>query len=342
MNPRLIQAIKRLRRETLNAILIGIPGMAYVLAVNTTASRGLIALHGFLLLFLCPSLVTCLDAAVPRSNSQKSEIRALVREVGIQIGGLSLATIGMLLTISGLTPITLRNLVGAPLLTGLLPIFLAYALLSMTSTWHETRQQVLRSESSEARARQEALAARIRPHFLFNALNCIEELTDSDPAAARIAVGQLSRLLRSVLTASAAPLSKLADELRLVDDYLALEQLRFGSRFSYDLPLESAFSELRLPSTILLTLAENAVKHGVECTPGPVRVKVELVPTDDQHLRIAVLSPHASGPSPRLEAGTGYGLTDVRERLALAFKNNSSLQMKHDGENTIVEFTVPR
>jgi hypothetical protein len=332
---------RRLQRETINVSIIGIPALVYVLGTNRAASVDLILFHWFLLMFSCPILITGLDAIVPLGLAPKHQARAMLREIGIQVGGLGLATAGMLTVVTQVTRIPLSILVGGPLVSALVPAFLAYALISMTATWQEARQCALRAESSEARARQEALAARIRPHFLFNALNCIEELTDTQPASARIAVAQLARLLRSVLNASASPMSKLEDELRLVDDYLSLEKLRFGPRFTYDLPSIDGLSQQQMPSTILLTLAENAVKHGVEQRSGQVEVQIAIDCAKGRPTKISIKSPTGRGDSKRLEAGTGYGLHDVRERLFLAYGNQSELRIEREEESTLVEFVVP-
>jgi LytS/YehU family sensor histidine kinase len=203
-------------------------------------------------------------------------------------------------------------------------------------------------QAGEARARQAALAARIRPHFLFNALNCIEELTDTDPPAARLATGRLARLLRSVLQSSASPKGRLEDEVRLVDDYLGLERIRFGERLAYELDVAPEAAGRELPATVLLTLAENAVKHGCEAVPGPARISLRARLAADGALRVVVTSPALASPaSPaaaraRAEPGTGYGLADVRERLALACGPGASCTLTTEGGEARVELVLPR
>ncbi|HEY3447401.1 MAG TPA: histidine kinase [Myxococcales bacterium] len=331
-----------LHREALICLAVGAPSLGLVLATNHTASVPLILLHAALLVGLVPVSVAYFDLALPRP--ERLGWRSMLRDLGIRVLGLGFAVIAMLLLIATLTPLTLEVLVGGPLLVGLVPVFLAYALAALAVQWARLREEALRAEAGEIRARQAALAARIRPHFLFNALNCIEELTDTDPPAARLATGRLARLLRSVLQSSASPKGRLEDEVRLVDDYLGLEKVRFGERLSYELDVAPDAAGLELPATVLLTLAENAVKHGCEAVPGAARIVLRAKVADGA-LRVTVTSPAASTPAPaptRAEPGTGYGLADVRERLLLAYGPGATCVLTTQGGESRVELVLPR
>jgi hypothetical protein len=324
-------------REALVAIAVGAPALVYVLGTNRSASVTVIVLHASLLGAFTPLSVSLLELAIPRDP--RHHAATLLREVAVRALGLSAAAAGMLLVIATTTPLSLSVLVGGPLLTGLIPVYLAYALVGLGVSWAGMREHALRAEAAEARARQAALAARIRPHFLFNALNCIEELTDTDPPAARAAVGRLSRLLRAVLESSSAPLGSLDREVQLVDDYLGIEQIRFGDRFTYVLTVDPGAAGRTIPATVLLTLAENAVKHGVEAVRGPAQVRLSARVEEDGALRIGIEGPAAA---PREGSGTGYGLADVRERLQLAYGGRASFTLRRDREGTSdVELILP-
>jgi two-component system sensor histidine kinase AlgZ len=334
--PRRLAAV--VYRETLVAVAVGVPALAYVLATNRTASLGVVLLHAAPLAAITPILVSVLDLALPRAP--RAAASAVLREVALRALGLSAATVGTLLAIAATTPLSLSVLVGGPLVAGLLPVYLAYALVGLGVSWAGVREHALRAVAAEARARQAALSARIRPHFLFNALNCIEELTDTDPPAARDAVGRLARLLRAVLESSAAPLGPLEREARLVDDYLGIEKIRFGDRFTYEIALDPAAAARPVPATVLLTLAENAVKHGVEAVRGPARVRLSARVGADGALRIGVTGP--AGPAGGGREGSGYGLADVRERLRLAYEGRATFTLSQAGEGTAdVELVLP-
>jgi two-component system sensor histidine kinase AlgZ len=327
-------------REALVCLAVGAPALAFVLGTNRSAPAPLVALHAALLGAFAPLAVATLELAVPRRA--QPGLGAVLREIGVRTLGLGVATAGMLGVIAVTTPLSLRVLVGGPLLVGLVPVYLAYALVGLGVEWAGLQEHALRAEAAEARARQAALAARIRPHFLFNALNCIEELTDTDPPAAREAVGRLARLLRAVLASSASPLGPLEREARLVEDYLGIEQIRFGARFSYALRVAPEAAGRLVPATVLLTLAENAVKHGVEQVPGPVHIALEALLEPGDRLRIRLSGPAAPGPAASAEPSAGYGLADVRERLALAYAGRASfaLDRSQEGESH-VELIVP-
>ncbi|MGC4121764.1 MAG: histidine kinase [Myxococcales bacterium] len=329
-----------LRREVLICLAVGAPALGLVLATNTTASVPVIILHALLLFWLAPVCVALLDVALPRP--ERLGWRAVLRDVAVRVLGLGAAVAAMLCVIVAWTPMTLGSLVGGPLLVALVPVFLAYALAALAVQWTRVREAALRAEAGEARAMQAALSARIRPHFLFNALNCIEELTDTDPPAARLATGRLARLLRSVLQSSANPKGRLGNEARLVDDYLALEQVRFGERLSYVLDVPAEVAAVELPATVLLTLAENAVKHGCEAVPGPARIALRARQAEGA-LRITVTSPApAAAPVPaRAEPGAGYGLADVRQRLVLAYGPGATCTLAIQGGEARVELVLP-
>jgi two-component system sensor histidine kinase AlgZ len=222
----------------------------------------------------------------------------------------------------------------------LVPVFVAYAMVAVAASWVKLREHALLLAAAEARARQAALAARVRPHFLFNALNCIEELAAADPSAARLAVGRLARLLRAVLEASASPKARLSDEVRLVDDYLGIERIRFGARFSYSLDVADDVGHAEIPSTILLTLAENAVKHGIEAVAGDATIVLRARRAGST-IVLVLESPAPRERSSRAEHGTGYGLSDAKERLELAYAGRASLTLRIIDGTAHVELTLP-
>ncbi len=121
----------------------------------------------------------------------------------------------------------------------------------------------------QAEARLEALRAQINPHFLFNALNTIAAYIGEQPARAEAAVEHLSSIFRHTLRTASAPTVPLAEELDLVQHYLAIEQLRFGERLRVRPHVNPALDALAVPAFALQTLVENAVKHGLESKRGP-------------------------------------------------------------------------
>lgn len=174
---------------------------------------------------------------------------------------------------------------------------------------HQWRLQTL----AQGESRYALLQARIRPHFLFNALNSIAALTGIKPAAAEEAIVDLSALLRATLNDPNRRVP-LGDELALVQAYLRIEQHRLGERLRQDWSVDAP-NHLLLPPLSLQPLVENAVRHGIErCSAGGT-LSV-CVQADSGKLRIEVRNPL---PQHSADGGAGEALRNIEERLALLY-----------------------
>jgi hypothetical protein len=156
---------------------------------------------------------------------------------------------------------TLVNLTTwAPIMFGWVGV---YHLNKILTRLHGTGMKQLELSNELKESQLYNLKAQINPHFLFNALNSIRALIYIDPDRAGNALSRLSGLLRSALHAPATGLIPLQEELAFVRDYLSLEQLRFEERLQLEWDLDPALDQVKIPPLLLLTLAENAVKHGI-------------------------------------------------------------------------------
>ena len=185
-----------------------------------------------------------------------------------------------------------------------------------------------------------ALQAQVQPHFLFNTLNTIYSLTLRRSALASSAVRQLAGLLRQVMrTADAADVA-LTEEVALLRNYLALEQLRYGTRLTVDLRLEGKIAGQRLAPLLLLPFLENAFKHGAAAQTGPTRLELHLrVAADTLHFRLR----NTCGPASTLPAAQpgGLGLPNVRQRLALLYPGRYALHLRPGVGHYTVQLTIP-
>jgi signal transduction histidine kinase len=184
--------------------------------------------------------------------------------------------------------------------------------------WHEaylaqsTERARLEADLSDATLR--ALKAQLNPHFLFNALNSVMTLIDSDPAGAQRMLVRLSELLRTTLAASDEQEVTLERELELVRRYLEIERIRFGDRLAVVIEAPDSTLDLRVPALVLQPLVENAIVHGLSRRPGPGCVEVRArVSGDDLVLTVRDDGPGLRQPSTR--AGAGIGLGNLRSRL---------------------------
>lgn len=201
---------------------------------------------------------------------------------------------------------------------------------------HQWKQQV----QAEARARLQALQARIHPHFLFNTLNTIASLIHDQPDQAEQAVLALADLLRSALAQRET--ITLREELELTRHYLAIESLRLGNRLQVDWRLDPDLPlDLPTPALLLQPLVENAIHHGIQRLPegGVLTILVERRTRD---LRITVVNPRRPADDD-LPRGTGQRLAqeNIRQRLHLAYETRNPLDIVEKPDQYQVTFTLP-
>jgi two-component system, LytTR family, sensor histidine kinase AlgZ len=183
-----------------------------------------------------------------------------------------------------------------------------------------------------------SLASRIHPHFLFNTLNTIAALIQEDPAKAERTVGQLAALLRASLDAATDRSVTLANELRLVRDYLDIESARFGDRLQFEVDAPAAVADLHVPPFAIQTLVENAVKHGLSTRSDGGRIQVRVTnPGGDVLIEVADNGERLGSA----EFPSGHGLDNLRGRLRSAFGDAATVRLVRDGEWTIASVMLP-
>jgi hypothetical protein len=165
-------------------------------------------------------------------------------------------------------------------------------------------------------AELKALQAQVEPHFLYNTLANTRYLARQDPERAAQMLEHLIAYLHSALPDMRSHESTLGREFDLAGHYLALMAIRFGERLRYRLDCPDALVGMRVPPLLLMTLVENAVKHGVERKPGPV-----IVTLDAQRAGTAVtitVGDDGAGISAAV-LGSGVGLRNLRQRIAALY-----------------------
>jgi hypothetical protein len=208
-------------------------------------------------------------------------------------------------------------------------LFTVWAVLYLTITALRDQRSAALRQSELTRALQLAelrlLKSQLNPHFLFNSLNSVRALIADDPAGAQKAVTQLARTLRYTLTAGRDELVTLARELEIVEDYLALESLRFGERLRIERDLAPEAMAVRVPVMLLQTVVENAIKHGIAELPagGDLRI-VAALRGGTLHIDVENTRPEKAGSVFR-SGGEGVGLDNAAERLRLLFGAKANL-----------------
>jgi sensor histidine kinase YesM len=207
-------------------------------------------------------------------------------------------------------------------------IFAAWiaAYLAITLQRQRYRAEIRQAQLGEAlrAAELRLLKSQLNPHFLFNALNGLRSLIADEPDRARDAVTHLARTLRYTLASSDEDLVTLERELEMVDDYLALEAMRLGERLRVERAIDPAARGTRVPSMLLQTLVENAIKHGIAELKegGALRIAARI---EASHLVVRVDNPRPVAPA--ASASDGVGLRNATGRLRLLFGDEASVRL---------------
>ena len=194
-------------------------------------------------------------------------------------------------------------------------------------------------QASTAEARLQALQAQVEPHFLFNTLAHVKWLYRRDAESARLMLGALVDYLQAALPRVRQHDTTLEQELQLTRAYLDIHQLRIGGRLAFTIEVPPELAQLRFPPLMLLTLVENAIKHGIapQTEGGTIAIRAYA---DDRRLRIEVRD---TGAGLRVAAGTGTGLANVRERLKALFGAGARLVIEPNLPHGVVAaIEIPR
>ena len=207
----------------------------------------------------------------------------------------------------------------------------------------EAREARLRSSLLQNQlnlARMDALKMQINPHFLFNALNSIAALIETDRnVEAYHATELLGELLRSTLDKSGDRFLTLQQELEFIRRYIDIEKVRFGNRFEYVEDVDENCLDHPVPTLILQPLVENSIKHAVNESTAPV----SLVLAARQETGGLAIEVSDNGPGFSATSGNGVGLDNVRRRLDLLYAGNARFEVTSaQGRGVTTTLLVPQ
>jgi hypothetical protein len=182
-------------------------------------------------------------------------------------------------------------------------------------TVEEQRARVLASEATAREAQLQALRYQLQPHFLFNTLNAISSLVVSkQPERATEMIAKLAALLRNTLSFPEAHLVSFREELAVTEEYLSIEQVRFGPRLAVSLSISPEAYEAQVPRFILQPIVENAIRYGIarRANGGEVSITASIV---EGQLRIDIENDRTEGLLRSGDEGNGLGLANTKTRL---------------------------
>ena len=187
------------------------------------------------------------------------------------------------------------------------------AFAALLWAWLDLRARIWHPANAAARLAE--LQSRIRPHFLFNTLNTALALVRVDPERAENVLEDLAELFRVALADVGASVT-LGEEIELARRYLEIEEVRFGARLQVRWHIDPRVHRARVPPLVLQPLVENAVRHGIEPSPGGGSIEVHARVRHGQ-AEVLVINTLGAAPGSAGNPGHGMALHNVRERLRL-------------------------
>ena len=254
---------------------------------------------------------------------------------------------------------TLRQLLGQALTSTRLFYFptdsvIVFALILVASLscvgvalkiWNNTRLEIKLGEQEVlvVKARLDALAHQINPHFLFNTLNSIASLIRSNPAKARAMVRKLSHILRKLLQGH-ENFIPLREEVEFIDNYLDIEVSRFGKdKLRIEKEIDAKTMRCMIPSMILQPIIENSIRHGISPKIEGGRIKICSV-LQEERLCIQVIDDGLGISEDKLSSiyHSGIGISNVLERLKVAYQTDFTFKVSSQpGKGTFTHIEIP-
>jgi len=211
-----------------------------------------------------------------------------------------------------------------------------YTIFSLIHRAETNKIKYWKEKQARTQLELSSLRSRINPHFLFNTLNSVAGLIYSDQAKAEDMIEQLAELLRYNLQMTAQSLISLNSEFKAITDYLNIEKIRFGERLEFK--IDNEIDNLQLPPLLLLTLVENAIKHGVAKSIDGGKVEVLLNETSEKF----ILSVFNTGSKLNTRYSEGTGLSTLRELLRMQYQENALFTLSAEYDGTLAKIEISK
>lgn len=333
----------RIKNEVLRRnLVVWMIGVCFIMAITPTSpefysSLSMNKLHRFFILQLIA--VTCLVLFVfnitwfvsERKFIQKLSFKKKMAVVLLTIIVCTIS-IGVLINFCG-NHGSFKNIEFSVLfnfytgcMTGLIYIAMSYAELARKQKLDEKELELSRLRELKTKAELDALHSKINPHFLYNALNSIADLSITDGKKARKMTIALGDLFRYSINHSNHNYSPVKDEVEMAEVYLQIEKIRFEDQLTYSVKAEAGFNHYLLPRFILQPIVENAVKHGLKATGKMTEIQIEVARLNDGLL----LTVADNGPLFPDELSPGYGVKSIFDKLDLLFPNQYEVRFTNE------------
>ncbi|MDN5204012.1 histidine kinase [Fulvivirgaceae bacterium BMA10] len=224
---------------------------------------------------------------------------------------------------------------------GFIIVFLVWNLIYFLYHYVENYSTTLKFEATINEIKLNKLKSQLNPHFIFNALNSIRALVDENPKKSKVAITQLSNILRNSLVMDEKRLIKFSEEMQTVKDYLDLEGIRFEERLQVEFDVDPESDKFEIPPLMIQTLVENGIKHGISnlVEGGLIKVSTQV---KDSCLNIQIKNSGQYLNGVVMKHG-GYGIENTRQRLKLLFGERASFSIFNENENFVLtDVIIPK
>lgn len=208
---------------------------------------------------------------------------------------------------------------------GLIYIVISYLDVERKRKFDEKELELSRLRELKTKAELDALHSKINPHFLYNALNSIADLSITDGKKARKMTIALADLFRYSINYSNNNFSTVKDEVEMANVYLQIEKIRFEDKLNYSMTVEEGLDHFLVPRFVLQPIVENAVKHGLKATGQMTHITVEA----KRNGAGLVINVADTGPQFPEELVPGYGVKSVYDKLDLLFPGNYEMHFSN-------------
>lgn len=190
-------------------------------------------------------------------------------------------------------------------------------------------------------AKLESISARLQPHFLFNALQCISTLLHQDPDAADEAINRLSAVLRRSLSGCKEQLVPLKEEVEAIEEYVSIYQLRFQSRLAFQVELAKEVLDAKVPAFCLQPIVENSIHYGLDMS-GAGKCVVDLSANQENgQLVVQLINTSSENPEKTNRDRHGLGLHLLRSQLEVHYESEFELDSDFDSNSATVRLKIP-
>jgi two-component system, LytTR family, sensor kinase len=216
-------------------------------------------------------------------------------------------------------------------ITGLIYAVISYLDIERKRKFDEKELELSKLRELKAKAELDALHSKVNPHFLYNALNSIADLSITDGKKARKMTVALADLFRYSINYSSNNYSTVKEELEMAEVYLVIEKIRFEDHLNCTIKADEDLKHYLVPRFILQPLIENAVKHGLKATGQMTEIELEIKKNEKGFL----ISISDNGPAFPGELNPGYGVKSVYDKLELLFPGNFELSFSNSPKKQV-------